>query len=132
MKRYVRAFTLLELIIVIMVLGILASLALPFYIRVAEKTRTTEAKVSLATIRSAQIRYHASHDGTGYAIDLSQLDVELGSKYFILGAGLGTEANCGNATRNTSAEWKGGTPYTLTIDIDGTLSIDPVEYEYLL
>jgi prepilin-type N-terminal cleavage/methylation domain-containing protein len=52
-------FTLLELIIVIIVIGILASIALPRYIRIAEKGRAAEAKNILSAIRSAQMRYAA-------------------------------------------------------------------------
>jgi len=54
-----KGFTLLELIIVVIVIGILASIALPRFIRVAERARIAEAKSVLDALRSAQMRYAA-------------------------------------------------------------------------
>jgi len=57
MKKHfiTRSFTLLELIIVIIILGILAVLAFSQYVRVIEKGRTSEAKANLATIRKMAV-----------------------------------------------------------------------------
>ncbi|MEK6727608.1 MAG: type IV pilin-like G/H family protein [Candidatus Omnitrophota bacterium] len=52
-----KGFTLLELIVVIIILGILATLGFTQYTRVVEKGRTAEAKTILGTIRSAQEAY---------------------------------------------------------------------------
>ncbi|MDD4894011.1 MAG: prepilin-type N-terminal cleavage/methylation domain-containing protein [Candidatus Omnitrophica bacterium] len=53
-----RAFTLLELIIVIIVVGILAVLGLTQYSRVLEKSRVAEAMAILGAARKAQISYY--------------------------------------------------------------------------
>lgn len=124
------AFTLLEIVIVLIVLGILVSIGLPTQVRIAEKARTTDGKTALTSIRHAQMRYYASY--SVYADDLAKLDIDADSKYYILSTGLGTEVSCGNATRNLSIE--GGilsSPYTLSISADGNLSITP-GFEYLL
>ena len=74
-------FTLLELIIVIIVIGILASIALPRYIRIAEKGRAAEAKNILSAIRSAKMRYAAQH--ALYATTIGNLDLNLpAAKYY--------------------------------------------------
>ena len=52
-------FTLLELIIVIIVIGILAAMALPQFIKVAERGRIAKAKGILDTFRKAEGIYYA-------------------------------------------------------------------------
>jgi prepilin-type N-terminal cleavage/methylation domain-containing protein len=54
-----KAFTLLELLIVIVILGILASIALPRYSANLEKAREAEAKSTLNVIRQAEMGYYA-------------------------------------------------------------------------
>lgn len=130
-KRGKGGFTLLELIIVVIVIGILASLGLPRYIRLTEKGRTTEAKNLLSSIRDAQIRY-ATQWGA-YTTNMSALDVNLQAKYYAYAAVTnGTNLSDPNimvatATRNTSVEMPGGVGiYNLTITMGGNLSIsDP-------
>ena len=48
--------------IVIVIVGIIASLALPRFIDVAEKTKMAEGKSILGTIRQAQFRYYAENN----------------------------------------------------------------------
>ena len=57
-----RAFTLTEMVIVVVLVGILASMALPRYIRVVEKGRTAEARHVLGLIRDAEIAYYLEFD----------------------------------------------------------------------
>lgn len=119
-------FTLLELIIVVIVIGILASIALPRYIRIAEKGRCSEAKALLGSIRSAQMRYAAEHGA--YTSNISSLDLDFStSKYFtyIIPAGANTSslgsatAQIGSATRTTTDNAFGA--YVVNITMDGTL-----------
>ena len=49
-----RGFTLLELIVVIIIIGILATLGFTQYTRVIERGRTAEAKALLGQMRTAQ------------------------------------------------------------------------------
>jgi prepilin-type N-terminal cleavage/methylation domain-containing protein len=75
-------FTLLELIIVVIVIGILASIALPRYLQVAEKGRIAEAKSQLGTLRSAELRYVAKMGH--FTNDFNDLDIQsTASRYFI-------------------------------------------------
>lgn len=50
-------FTLIELIVVIIIVGILAAIGMTQYTKVVEKGRSAEAKVILGSLRSAEIEY---------------------------------------------------------------------------
>ena len=55
-------FTLIELMITVAIVGILASVALPLYLKYSLKARTAEAKTNLGGIRTSQVAFKASYD----------------------------------------------------------------------
>ena len=123
-------FTLLELIIVIVVIGVLASIALPRYIRIAEKGRAAEAKNILSAIRGAQIRYAAQY--ASYTSAVANLDLNLpAAKYFTCIALAGSTnladetAALGRCTRQTLDNPNMGS-YILNISMGGNISGDAV------
>ncbi|MBL7131776.1 MAG: prepilin-type N-terminal cleavage/methylation domain-containing protein [Candidatus Omnitrophica bacterium] len=73
--RKSKGFTLLELIIVIIVIGILVAIALPQFVRVAERGRIAKAKTVLDAFRKAEGIYHALH--STYTTDETALDDEI-------------------------------------------------------
>lgn len=89
-KKILFGFTLIELIIVVIVIGILVGLALPQYLKVVERGTASKAKARLDSIRTAQGVYYSVYGtyATGaLAAVLTNLRAEVG--------GLGTETTDG-------------------------------------
>lgn len=70
-------FTLLEIIIVIIIIGVLASLALPRFFKTIEYSRSAEALQSISTIRQSLERCILQSPGTlSNCNTIAKLDVE--------------------------------------------------------
>ena len=80
-----KGFTLVELAVVIVIIGVLAAFGVPRFIKSVERSKATEAFGYLAAVRSAQERYSA-REGT-YASQLGDIDVKFATpKYFTVGS----------------------------------------------
>ncbi len=64
-----RGFTLIETMVVLVILGILMTFALPLYQDSARKMRRMDAKRELLELAMRQERYHAQH--SAYSLDIS-------------------------------------------------------------
>ncbi|MGB0952594.1 MAG: type IV pilin protein [Planctomycetota bacterium] len=73
-------FSLVELTIVVVILGVLATFAVPRFMSSVEKTKASEAFSYLAQIESAQGRYNAENGI--YATTTSALDLEIDNPEF--------------------------------------------------
>ena len=79
-----QGFTLVELAVVVIIIGVLAAFAVPKFRDAVERSKASEAFNYLATVRASQERYHARN--STYASDLTKLDVHLADpKYFSVG-----------------------------------------------
>jgi prepilin-type N-terminal cleavage/methylation domain-containing protein len=79
-----KGFTLVELAVVIIIIGILAAFAVPRFLDSVERSKAGEALNYLAAVRSAQERFQI-RQGT-YADDLTKLDIQMPDpKYFTVG-----------------------------------------------
>jgi len=68
-----KGFTLLELIIVVIILGVLVAIAVPTFTSSRLKIETAEALSILGSLRVSQIRYYAQNGA--YATNCANLDV---------------------------------------------------------
>ena len=87
MKKYIKGFTLMELLVVVLIIGILASVALPQYERAVEKTRPMSVVSNISHIQkgidiwllengypSQQVNFLSGN--TAYSQDVLAIDVK--------------------------------------------------------
>ena len=75
-------FTLIELMIVVVIIGILAALALPRFMQAATKAKQSEAKLLLKQVYTMQQAYHQLHDA--YALNGVQASNSQPTAYAII------------------------------------------------
>jgi general secretion pathway protein G len=67
MKRSARkAFTLVEILIVVIILGILAAIVIPQFTQASTEARVSNLRTNLQTIRSQLLLYRMQHDAEAY------------------------------------------------------------------
>jgi len=122
-----RGFTLLELIVVVIIVGILATLGFVQYTAMLEKGRKAEARSILGTLRQLEV---VRYQETGAYSDLSNLSTGVpdgtcaGTHYFSYactsGNGTCTATRCTSGGKTPDAG--AGFNYTVSLDINGTFS----------
>ena len=116
-----KGFTLLELIVVIIIIGILAALGFAQYSKTLEKGRTAEAKEILGNLRSAEAAYYEEYGV--YSTDVTAISINAptactSTHYFSYNAtGTALTDGVGSALRCTTS---GKTPNAGTYTVNVT------------
>ena len=121
-RRSEKGFTLIELMIVVVIVGILASIAIPKFSAMISKAKSTEAKSILNQIISLEVSYYYSN--SAYVafdnVDVSAIDFQLPSNakfdYKFVDNGDGT--GLATATENVDLNGDGDITDGLTLDTD--------------
>lgn len=117
-------FTLIEIIIVIVIIGLLSSAALPKYFMTVETMRASKAKEILLDIYAAQKRLFIDNDDGTYTADLNELDITIPIlKYFDAPIAL-NGLNPGDVIASITRDGSPG-DYTLTIDNQSNFACTP-------
>jgi prepilin-type N-terminal cleavage/methylation domain-containing protein len=121
----VSGFTLIELVVVVLIVGIISAIAVPQYFRIVERGKVTEAVEMLKAMVASQQRYQSKYGGycTTTFSSCGGFDMTVPTmKYFNTPTGAvpggGTPSWKETLTRNTNVGVYGN--YVLTMDVEPT------------
>jgi type IV pilus assembly protein PilA len=122
MKKLQKGFTLIELMIVVAIIGILAALAIPNFIRFQARSKQSEVKANLKSMFTAERSYYQEHDTYSCNIRVIGFNPERGNRYhYTLNTVPRADETCNTAeTRITAAGVSAGT--------DGDVLADEFKY----
>jgi len=78
MRKNLSGFTLIEIIVVIIIIGVIAGVGLPKFFGTFERTKVAEGKQILLSLLNAQ-KIHYLENASHYAADITDLDIEIPS-----------------------------------------------------
>ncbi len=122
MKRLHKGFTLIELMIVVAIIGILAAIAIPNFIRFQARSKQSEVKANLKALFTAETAYFQEKDTFSCNIRVIGFTPERGNRYhYAVNTQARTDETC-NTIENR------GTAAGLSAGSDGRILADQFKY----
>ena len=109
LNRKAQGFTLIELMIVVAIIGILAAIAIPNFIKFQARSKQSEPKANLKGLFTAQKSYFNEKDSYSTAIGLIGFSPERGNRYAYYVDSTGIQQPRSASTFGTPAVWTGVT-----------------------
>ena len=110
-------FSLIEIVVVCVLAGVFAGLAVPRLTGIVERGRAEEGRQLLSQVYGAQMRFWQEHNHT-YPADLTAIDIDLRGNSHFKNLTLFADSVC----RCQSAITRSDGSYTLTIDRAGVIT----------
>jgi len=111
-----KGFTLIELMIVVAIIGILAAIAIPNFLKFQAKSKQSEAKTNLKAVYVAETGYFGENNA--YA-NFAVVGWQPVGKTLLYGYGLDGAVPTDPATSGTTTDFNGTTEYSSTNGITG-------------
>jgi type IV pilus assembly protein PilA len=131
MKKLMKGFTLIELMIVVAIIGILAAIAIPNFIKFQARSKQSEAKANLKAMFTAEKAFFQEKDRFSGFVGEVGFAPERNNRYSYFIAGTqtyddrnGTQASTGTTANAIEADaFKGYTVSATALTCPGTLGI---------
>ena len=124
MKKYYNGFTLVEILIVVVIVGILAAIAIPTYNNYVKKGYATEAKTQIKNIIQASEIYYSNHgdfpaDCWETMKDEGYLEIKKSvTNKWEFECNFAEEGEGGTISATSTEEMSGGSGNTVDFDMD--------------
>ena len=107
MLRNKKGFTLIELMIVVAIIGILAAIAIPAFIKYVKQSKTSEAGLNLKTLAEGAAAYYETDHYTTTGLPVSERQFPTNDQTFANGAQKLNPANNPKGTKHNvqQADW---------------------------
>jgi type IV pilus assembly protein PilA len=103
LKKLKKGFTLIELMIVVAIIGILAALAIPNFIRFQARSKQSEVKANLKSLFTAERSYYQEKDAYTECIKKMGFNPERGNRYHYSVNSAGDAEVCNNVEKRDTA-----------------------------
>ncbi len=107
MKTLKRGFTLVELMIVVAIIGLLAALAIPNFIKMQARSRQSEGRSNLKAVYTGEKSYYGDKQAYSDLLDVIGFEPEMNNRYsYYAGTGTGNELRstaCAAPTKTAGA-----------------------------